>query len=85
MSSKSNTSVYHGQESSKPKHYYTSHPPTTHSSDHQHLQSYRLSRYGQDTHSTPMASSQSPAHIEAAHQTRIGNQTDAILSRFYQR
>ncbi|KAI0552421.1 hypothetical protein F4679DRAFT_88787 [Xylaria curta] len=85
MSSTSNASVYNAQTPRKPEHYYSSHPPTTHSADQQSLQTYRLSSYGQDSHRPPMASSQSPAHIDAAHRQRIGNQTDAILTRFYQR
>ncbi|KAI0453347.1 hypothetical protein F5B21DRAFT_505391 [Xylaria acuta] len=85
MSSTSNTSVYHAQAPRKPEHFYDSHPPTTHSADQRSLQTYRLSSYHQDSHRPLMASSQNATHIEAAHQKRVGEQTDAILSRFYQR
>ncbi|KAI0204027.1 hypothetical protein F4808DRAFT_366490 [Astrocystis sublimbata] len=85
MSSSSSQTVYHGQSSEKPGHYYTSHPPTTQATDQQSLQTYRLSSYGQDAHRPPIASSQSSASIQAAHQQRVGEQTNAILSRFYQR
>ncbi|KAI3320898.1 hypothetical protein HD806DRAFT_222072 [Xylariaceae sp. AK1471] len=84
MSSTSNASVYHAQPSRKAEHHYTSHPPTAHRSDHQSLQTYRLSSYNQDSHRPPMGSSNSAAHIETAHRTRVTQQTDAILSRFYQ-
>ncbi|RYC65544.1 hypothetical protein CHU98_g665 [Xylaria longipes] len=85
MSSPSNTPVYHAQAPRKPEHFYSSHPPTTHPADQQSLQTYRLSSYSQDSHRPLMASSQSAPHIEAAHQKRVEEQTDAILSRFYQR
>ncbi|KAI1124032.1 hypothetical protein F5Y10DRAFT_39890 [Nemania abortiva] len=85
MPSTSNTPVYHAQASSKPQHYYSSHPPTGHRADQQSLRAYRLSSYGQDSHRPVMASSHSAAHIASSHQTRVTQQTDAILSRFYQR
>ncbi|KAH8163463.1 hypothetical protein CIB48_g4771 [Xylaria polymorpha] len=85
MSSTSNTSVYHAQTPRKPEHFYSSHPPTTHAVDRQSLQTYRLSSYGRSSHSPIMASSSSAACIEEAHQKRVREQTEAILSRFYQR
>ncbi|KAI0439637.1 hypothetical protein F4803DRAFT_530335 [Xylaria telfairii] len=85
MSSTSNTSVYHAQTPRKPEHFYSSHPPTTHAADQQSLRTYRLSSYGQSSHRPIMASSSSTADIEATHQKRVEEQTDAILSRFYQR
>ncbi|KAI1190778.1 hypothetical protein F5B17DRAFT_427254 [Nemania serpens] len=85
MPSTSNTSVCHAQASRKPEHYYSSHPPTAHPTDEQSLETYRLSSYSRDPHHPPMASSQSPASIEAAHKQRIARQADGILSRFYQR
>ncbi|KAI0972144.1 hypothetical protein F4678DRAFT_69684 [Xylaria arbuscula] len=84
MSSASNASVCHGQTSTKPEHYYTSNPSSAHSTDPYHLQTYRLSKYQQDTHRPPMGSSQSTERIEAAHRKRVGKETDAILTRFYQ-
>ncbi|KAI0467435.1 hypothetical protein F4859DRAFT_244475 [Xylaria cf. heliscus] len=81
MSSTSNTSVCYAQTPRKPEHYYSSHPPTTHPADERSLQTYRLSSYGQSSHSPVMASSRSAADIEAAHLKRVEEQTGSILSR----
>ncbi|KAI0872858.1 hypothetical protein GGS24DRAFT_415245 [Hypoxylon argillaceum] len=85
MSSTSNTSTYYAQTSGKSQHYYTSHPPSSHPVDRDSLRTYRLSNYNQDSHRPPMASAQSAASISSTHQTRVKQQTDAILSQFYQR
>ncbi|KAI8632876.1 hypothetical protein F5Y19DRAFT_472052 [Xylariaceae sp. FL1651] len=85
MSSTSNASVYHGDKSKKQEHYYTSYPPTTHRTDQQSLQTYRLSNYNRDSHRPPMSSPHSAAHIEAARRAKVSQETNAILSRYYKR
>ncbi|KAI1809485.1 hypothetical protein GGS20DRAFT_296466 [Poronia punctata] len=81
----SNKTAYHGQSSARSEHHYTTHPPTSHSTDPRSLEAYRLSSYKKDPHHPPMASSKDGAHIEAMHVARARQQTDEILSRLYQR
>ncbi|GAW19607.1 hypothetical protein ANO14919_090950 [Xylariales sp. No.14919] len=85
MSSTSESSVYNGQVSGKPEHYYTSHPPTTHSTDQQNLQAYRILSYKEDSHRPVMASSLSAEQIQRAHQDRVRQQIDDFTSQFYKR
>ncbi|CAJ2504029.1 Uu.00g114230.m01.CDS01 [Anthostomella pinea] len=79
----SNDATYNGTTPHKPKHHYTTSPPTSHSTDRQSVQSYSLGTYRHGPSSTPMASTASSRDIEAAHAQRVARETQAILSRYY--
>ncbi|KAI0019740.1 hypothetical protein F4780DRAFT_745535 [Xylariomycetidae sp. FL0641] len=85
MSSTSGRAISHGVTHQKPAHHYTTSPPTADRVDKRSLEEYRIANFRGQVNSTPYPSSQSAGVLEAAHRTRVANETSAILARFHQK